>query len=558
MSCRKDSDITITEEFTISGVNGFVTNEENKAVGQAEVTINGTTYLTDAFGYFNAENINHNEKIIIKVRANGYFDGSRTIFTRSKEKSFTQIRLIKENYPYKLVSTIGGNIEEEDLVKLEFPPNAIVDKNGNIYDGIVAVAIKYLDPTLNTTYDEMPGALIGQNQNNEDVVLESYGMIGVWLSDLNGNSLNIKPGEKCKMTAKIPISQLSYAPVLMPLWHFDEGKGIWVEEGAATRNGNFYEGEVSHFSYWNYDYPRPLVHIRGKLTLSGGAPTGGQVSIRIVGQNEQRISQTNTLGEFDGLVPANEVLELEVLDFCKESLYSKSIGPFSVDQDLGNVIVGSKNKAITISGRVLGCNGLPAANAIISVFEGDTRNDYSADQSGKFSITKQNCNASAFRIKAISIEDEKESKLIFLGSAIDNTNLILKACDNNVEEYIRITFSNGEKYNFFNDVYVGDYYNVSSNAAVGNIIIHFDKEAIVNTPMNSTLKLNKANTKFSNSSNSGTTIYSTIVSDFRDHKNFNEGSFQLSNITKYTVQSGIEVPLEMGLTATGTFRYRND
>ncbi|MBK8887071.1 MAG: hypothetical protein IPN46_11195 [Saprospiraceae bacterium] len=57
VSCRKDTDITITEETTISGVNGFITNEENFTVGQAEVIINGTSFITDDFGYFNAEKV---------------------------------------------------------------------------------------------------------------------------------------------------------------------------------------------------------------------------------------------------------------------------------------------------------------------------------------------------------------------------------------------------------------------------------------------------------------------------------------------------------------------
>lgn len=560
LSCRKDSDITTTEEYTLSGVNGFITNEENNAVSQAEVIINGTKFMTDEFGYFNAEQVAHIGKIVINVNKSGYFDGSRTIFTRSNEKSFVKVSLIEETLPYKLNSLVGGTILIEDIVKLEFPPNAIVDKNGNNYDGIVLIGIKYLDPSLSTTFDEMPGALIGQNQNLEDVALESYGMAGFWLRDLNGNSLNIKNGEKCKMTLKIPEKMVSYAPNIMPLWHFDESKGIWIEEGAASRNGNYYEGEVSHFSFWNCDYSRPLVYIKGTLILNGGTKTEGKVGISIEGQNAQRISHTNELGEFEGLVPANELLRLEVFNYCNERLYSKNIGPFSADQDLGNVVIDNKNKDIKISGQVLGCNGSPAPNAIISLFEGDNRSDYTADLNGRFNITKQNCNASTIRIKAISIQDEKESKMILLESSINNTDLIIIACDNNVDEYIRITFSNGEKFNIFNDILgaAGEGIFSNFNFGIERFEIFFNKKAIVNTPVNTKLIFVTGNTKFSNTFNSGTTTYSTIVSDNRDKKNYNEGIFQLSNITKFRVQSGVEVPLETGLTATGTFRYKND
>ena len=108
-SCRRDSDITIIEEFATISVNGFVSNEENLAVKKAEVIINGSTIFTDNFGYFNAENINHDGKIVIQVKGSGYFDGSRTLFTRSKEKIFTQIQLIKENYQLQFM---GRNNDE--------------------------------------------------------------------------------------------------------------------------------------------------------------------------------------------------------------------------------------------------------------------------------------------------------------------------------------------------------------------------------------------------------------------------------------------------------------
>jgi hypothetical protein len=556
-SCRRDSDITIIEEYAASSVNGFVSNEENLAVNRAEVTINGKTFLTDNFGYFNAENISHNGKIVIQVKGNGYFDGSRTLFTRSKEKIFTQIQLIKENYPYKLVSTMGGIIEVDDAVKLDFPPNAFVDKNGKDFDGIVATGVKYLDPTLQTTYNEMPGALIGQTQNEEDVILESYGMVGVWLVDANGNSLNIKQGVKCKMSVKIPTTMLSYAPDVMPLWHFDEDKGVWVEEGTAIKKDNQYEGEVAHFSYWNCDYPRPVVYIKGKLVLRSGTPTNGMVSVKIEGQSGQRMAHANALGEFEGLVPANELLEMTVYDYCNEIILNQRFGPFVTDQDLGNIIVKNKNSDITISGIVLGCDGQPSPNAGIYLNYENQRDDYITDEFGKFSITKQNCKSSTFEIKAISNKDAKESEIIYLSSSMDNRNLILNACIKDLDEFIFMNFSNGEKFVISQNI--SGYEALSINSE-GRIMIKFLEKAKVNSPIKSSFYFENGIFKFitPENSSSGVTKFTKLVTDFKDSKNYNEGGFQISNITKYSVQAGIEVPVETGLTATGTFRYKND
>ena len=561
VSCRKDTDITITEETTISGVNGFITNEENFAVGQAEVIINGASFITDDFGYFNAENVSHNGKIVLKVNKAGYFSGSRTIFTRSNEKTFTQVSLIKQYFPYKLVSTVGRTIEMNDLVTLTFPPNAIVDKNGNNFNGFVAVVIKYLDPTLHTMYNEMPGALIGQNQNKQDVVLESYGMIGVWLSDFNGNSLNLKPGEKCKMTTKIPETMRNYAPTVMPLWHFDESAGIWIEEGSATRDGDYYVGEVSHFSYWNFDYPRPLVHIKGKLTNGGDSFTEGIVSIGIEGQNAQRTSNTNALGEFEGFVPANEKLSIQVHNSCNTLIYSSNIGPFTSDQDLGNIIVANTNSEITITGQVVGCDGLPSPNAIIRYKFLSSKNEIVADDAGRFSIKLQNCKKSIFEMDAISMNDEKQSNLIKLGTSIKYDNIVIKACDKDVDEYIRVTFSNGDKFNIFHDIHGVEGYEIISywDIEKGSFKLSFDKKAIVNSPMNSQLLFKTESYQYKNLPNNGKTTFTSFVSDYEDKINYSEGSFVLNNVTKYEQLLGGNLQvLETGLTATGTFRYKND
>ena len=42
-------------------------------------------------------------------------------------------------------------------------------------------------------------------------------------------------------------------PSSIPLWHFNETYGIWVQQGIATKKGTIYEAEVNHFSTWNLD-----------------------------------------------------------------------------------------------------------------------------------------------------------------------------------------------------------------------------------------------------------------------------------------------------------------
>ncbi len=41
------------------------------------------------------------------------------------------------------------------------------------------------------------------------------------------------------------------APDSLPLWHFDEEQGLWVEAGVVRKEGLTYRAEVGHFSWWN-------------------------------------------------------------------------------------------------------------------------------------------------------------------------------------------------------------------------------------------------------------------------------------------------------------------
>ena len=55
-----------------------------------------------------------------------------------------------------------------------------------------------------------------------------------------------------------------------------EQQALWVKEGSATLkkvNGEWvYEGEVSHFTYWNADRNQETVYLNGCVVDEAGAP----------------------------------------------------------------------------------------------------------------------------------------------------------------------------------------------------------------------------------------------------------------------------------------------
>jgi len=119
------------------------------------------------------------------------------------------------------------------------------------------------------------------------------------------------------------------------LWSVDETTGLWKQEGNATKGADYYEGDVSHFSFWNCDVSSqtvflemtivtaegPLSHVQVKLTRPNGSSSYGY---------------TDSSGHVGGQVPKNEALTLQVLNTCNQAIYTQNIGPFSANASLGN------------------------------------------------------------------------------------------------------------------------------------------------------------------------------------------------------------------------------
>ncbi|MBL0119422.1 MAG: hypothetical protein IPP89_10685 [Saprospiraceae bacterium] len=149
---------------------------------------------------------------------------------------------------------------------LDFPADAIAMASNNTpYSGTVMVAMKYLDPNQSSIYTQMPGDLVGINAANQIAGMTTYGMVAVELQTPSGSTLQLAPGKKVNMSTKLSGDVLAKAPSTIPLWYYDENLGYWKEEGEAKLINDTYVGEVTHFTYWNYDSQLPSIILSGKV-----------------------------------------------------------------------------------------------------------------------------------------------------------------------------------------------------------------------------------------------------------------------------------------------------
>lgn len=465
-SCRKDmEETTITNTvytppvIKVNGdIAGLVADENGNGIEGAVVHLGNEQRTTGSDGYFTFKNVVLNANgTYVKVDQPGYFHASKRFFPKANSVNYVTLTLMSKDNSGSVSATAGGSVQLAGGARVSLPANGIVDAAGLAYSGEVMVSMRWLDPSSNDIAATMPGNLQGISKDNKEVVLGTYGMVAVELSGTSGEQLNIAQGSMAELRLPIPAALRAGAPDEIPLWHFDEATGLWREEGSAIKVGNEYVGQVAHFSYWNLDYPFPLVNMTGQLTTSAGIPvTNALVSVSVAGTIQTGYGFTNDTGVFSGKIPANQALVLHVFTLCGELAYESPIGPYTQDVDLGPISLDDALFPTTIlSGALLDCNNNPLPEGLVRICIDNSCTFITADAQGNFVKAISYCNSNnQLKVKAYDLEANKESLLLTLAFAptVDAGNI--SVCASQITEYIHMNV-NGEEFTYLEPDFVG-------------------------------------------------------------------------------------------------------
>ena len=352
---------------------GQVVDVNGNPVQNAAVKIGSTTEQTDVNGVFVINNANVYERFAyITAKKAGYIDGSRSMVPTSG-KNNVKIMLL----PSTPVATIAsGATSEVDLpsgTKVTFD-GSFADESGNAYSGSVSVAMYHLEASNPNIGSIMPGMLYGEDSIGEEAVLSTFGMMNVELRGSGGQKLQIAEGHTAEITMAIDPSQMATAPSTIPLWHFDEAAGYWIQEGTATKQGNMYVGDVSHFSWWNCDTFASVVSLTVSVQDSDGNPISNVgVGLTIISTNfNSSIQSTGSTGQVTGQIPGNQSLLLNLYDNCGNIVYTSTIGPFSSNTVLPTITLTSVMvTAIEVEGHLFQCDGSDVTNGYVMLIYGN-------------------------------------------------------------------------------------------------------------------------------------------------------------------------------------------
>jgi hypothetical protein len=440
---------------TNSSASGFVTDESDEPVAGARVELGSASTSTDSYGYFELNNaIVPAYDAVVTVTRSGYFRGFKTYTAGVCKNAFFRIKLMPKTIAGQVDGNSGGQVTIKNGLKISFPGNFAVNaQSGAAYHGLVNIALAWINPMASDISKILPGDQRGITTTGEMKGLTSYGMANVELTGASGELLQVAPGSKASMTMPIPSGILANAPSSVPLWYFDETKGLWREEGSATKNGNVYTGEVGHFTIWNYDDATRFVQFVATILDATGAPMANAlVKVSYANDpNNARYTYTNGLGQAAGIVPANEFLRLEVMgdEICGTPVYSQTFVTGIEDISMGPITVRASAGMATVSGTLNSCSGEPLSNGMVIMQKNGQYYRFAVGKDGAYHFTTLLCNTTA----TVSLSGYNTINGDY-GPAVETTlstganNIMnLKACGETSSQFVNYTI-NGRSYSF--------------------------------------------------------------------------------------------------------------
>ncbi|MDJ1471769.1 carboxypeptidase-like regulatory domain-containing protein [Xanthocytophaga flava] len=457
-ACRKDDvdkeivdpdPVTPDLEVKVaSTITGFVVDETNSPVGWATVNVGDKYIRTDEYGYFKVADVSV-AKIagLVKVTKSGYIDGYKTVIPSAGKESFVRIKLVPKKEIGTVAATSGGTITTTDGSKITLPENGVVNAvSGATYSGNVHVTASWLNPASTEDLQmNIPGDARGTDSSGHLKALKAYSTIAVELTADNGQLLQIAEGKSATISLPIPSALSAEAPATIDLWRFDTTTGLWKKEGSATKTGDAYVGNVSHFSFWEAAEGGSFVNLAVRVVDASSQPLANvPVSINIAGLPKNagygRFGFTDANGYISGAVFANKDLVLDILTPCAISAYSHDFSTTSVDLDLGTLTGNLGQSQVTITGTVSNCENQPVASGHVQTYDGGFYNRI-AISNGNFSYTGLACTNTDVNVIVVDNANYQQNapKTVTLHSGVNNLGA-LTACGTSTLGVITYTY----------------------------------------------------------------------------------------------------------------------
>jgi hypothetical protein len=470
LGCQKEDLPTIGGGLTMLSVDpvtallgGQVSNEEGIPLAGAKIIVGTEESTTDANGFFLFSSLEMNQAgTAVQVRKEGFFNYVTWIYPSAASQNFVNVNLLRREIAASFMASEGIVFDLEDA-RIELPAAGYVNATGQPYTGRVEVAARWLDATDPTHLNSLAGSSMGLTEEGDYQSLLQTGTLMLELLTSTGEKLALAENVTAKL--RLPVAEQWRGGVTSerPMWYLDEEQGIWIQDGNASWKGDYYEAEVSHFTFWCCCPPFPPVNLKGRLLTADNEPIVQRVvSMEVVNTGLlQGGVLTNGIGRFSGFAPEGEELRMVVWNACGEEAYSENIGSHTMTTDLGTFVL-TNEYYFRFTGQALDCNFEPLPNAFVTVRWNDYDRTYIADNEGNYAAGLYLCTDSGgpapFELRLADINTGFVSPWLEQELMHDMDFSIQLACTTPEEDFIEVNCA-GETRVFLTP-YVGPDYSV--------------------------------------------------------------------------------------------------
>lgn len=436
---------------------GVITNEAGVPLSGVVVKAGNKEITTDAVGFFQFIEVSLNESYaVVKANKSGYFEGIRTFASTAGAFNKITIALLSKGTAKSVNAETGGMLEfESGKIKLDFPANALIDDNGDFYKGTAQIRARYIDPEADNFGEVMPGMLVGLTEGGSLSGMISYGMIWVEITDGAGKKLEIS----VNLEVGVEMPTILDAPSEMPIWHFNETFGLWVEAGKATKVNDKYKFKANYFSSWNLDVPFNGMNVTIQFENQKGIPLPSQkICVYDSNDNLMKCVYSDNEGKIK-LLLAPQNMVFKIITECGETV-SKS---FTASGATGKVVINTsaftKGRLYKLTGKMEDCEEI-LSNKFFTLsgedniqFQGKTKED------GTFEVNALLCDvlqSTVYDLQVLVVIEGAKAKqyeitLNFSGSEKNKDFDFCKATETNpylnpLLTYGNVTDIDGNKY----------------------------------------------------------------------------------------------------------------
>lgn len=235
--CQKCEEPKSQITGVVVGRNGMT----EKPIAYCVLKFESFSYRADRNGFFSFEVYDGKQRLSVMFKDSflaQYADLTKvfriekgqTLFSKVVLKPKPAPRLFNSSEDFKV--QLGDNGGDSAFAEMEIPKDALLNDDGTIFSGQANLRLNVMDPRNFSDILTAPADFSTIDEDGEEQMLVSYGMLNLDIEDGRGNKLS--PSKPIKLyldPERLNISVDSNGNTTTKLWWLDAKTGRWMEAG---------------------------------------------------------------------------------------------------------------------------------------------------------------------------------------------------------------------------------------------------------------------------------------------------------------------------------------